>query len=288
VPRKIHVEEEFLPVSLVVAVQATHSAWEVLNKLHLETSLFGPLITGDRGEAAVIGFAEHVLVLQEFTSDADLVSAAIKQITPVGDGGSAIDAVVKGVDLLAARPGPRRRVIVLISEKHDRSSKSQMEEAVSHAQRENVTVYPVTFSPSLSTFTSHAPSYCDRKCLNCERTCKNCANECYRKKGEKSTHQMAPEVTPMNLMAVFVELKRLSQENIAEAFSKYTGGQEESFVKKSGLEKALEHVGEDLHGQYVVSFEPGNLQAGEFHPLRAEVKDRPDLVARTRAGYWAQ
>jgi VWFA-related protein len=288
VQRKIHVEEEFIPVSLVVAVQATQNSWEVLNKLHRETGLFGPILTGERGEAAVIGFAEEVKVLQAFTSDADLVAGALKNIVPMGGGGSAIDAVIAGTDLLAAREGPRRRVILLIGEKHDRSSKGKMEEAISRAQRANITVYPVTFSPSASVFTSHAPDYCDRKCRNCARTCKNCANNCEREPGTKSAHQTAPEAAPMNLIAVFSELKQLSQTNIAEAFAKYTGGKEESFAKQSGMEKALERIGEDLHGQYLVSFEPGEIQSGEFRPIRVEVKGRPELVVRTRRGYWAE
>jgi hypothetical protein len=36
----------------------------------------------------------------------------------------------------------------------------------------------------------------------------------------------------------------------------------------------------------MVSFQPARDTAGLYHALRAEVKGRPELQVRTRAGYW--
>jgi hypothetical protein len=61
---------------------------------------------------------------------------------------------------------------------------------------------------------------------------------------------------------------------------------ENGFLRKEGLEKALERIGNDLHTQYLLSFQPDVNAAPGFHKIRVEVKGRPDLVVRTRAGYW--
>jgi hypothetical protein len=58
-----------------------------------------------------------------------------------------------------------------------------------------------------------------------------------------------------------------------------------AFLTKDGLEKTMERIGEDLHNQYLVSFQPEDGPVG-FHGIRMEVKRRPDLVVRARAGYW--
>jgi hypothetical protein len=46
-------------------------------------------------------------------------------------------------------------------------------------------------------------------------------------------------------------------------------------------------VSEEVHRQYILSFEPKGAGPGAFHALRVAVKDRPDLQAKTREGYWA-
>jgi hypothetical protein len=52
------------------------------------------------------------------------------------------------------------------------------------------------------------------------------------------------------------------------------------------LEQAIQLVGEEVHRQYILSFEPKATQPEMFHAIRVAVKDRPDLRAKTREGYW--
>ncbi len=59
-----------------------------------------------------------------------------------------------------------------------------------------------------------------------------------------------------------------------------------SFLKKRALEQAIQLVSEEVHRQYILSFEPRGVNAGEFHTIRVVVKDRPELHAKTRDGYW--
>lgn len=77
VPQRIQLEDLTLPVSLAIAVQTTPASATVLDKLRKATGVIGPMITGYKGEAAVVAFGSAVRVLQPFTSDEDDVSRAI-------------------------------------------------------------------------------------------------------------------------------------------------------------------------------------------------------------------
>ena len=92
-----------------------------------------------------------------------------------------------------------------------------------------------------------------------------------------------------NVVPVFVEIfkqvKAIFIDNPTEVFSRYTGGKEYSFLSQGALERAVLDIGEELHAQYLLSYNPNNKLEGGFHEIRVEV-DRPDLKVRTRPGYW--
>ncbi len=83
------------------------------------------------------------------------------------------------------------------------------------------------------------------------------------------------------------QLARLGKPDLATLFTTTTGGRELSFLKKNALEHAIQLVGEEVHRQYILSFEPKGGEPGEYHAIRVIVKGRPELAAKTRAGYWA-
>ena len=282
VPLRIRLEESVQPLSLAIVIQATQSSQIVLDKLRKEASLIGPLLTGDRGEAAVIAFADEVKVLQEFTGNADRVERAVRNLDAFGEGGSLIDGLEVSMRLLERRKRERRRAVLLVSEKHDRGSKEALETLVSLAQRSNATVYSLRFSPTKTGFAYAAPSYCNpnRKCRRC--TCGNCAYHCDREKPEAVPSSQSG---PMNLLALFGELKRGSQPDVPKLLSDLSGGARWDFVRRQGIEQALQRIGADLHEQYLVTFPMSKRQPGAYHRIRAEVKERPDLIVRTRSGY---
>ena len=82
------------------------------------------------------------------------------------------------------------------------------------------------------------------------------------------------------------ELIRLRQPDLSSLFAKATGGRTLSFLKKNALEQAIQLVGEEVHRQYILSFQPKGSEPGTFHAVRVTVKNRPELQAKTRAGYW--
>ena len=252
-----HVDVSFVPISLVIAVQASEFSAEALNKVRRIGNLIEPLVTGERGEVALVAFDSEVQVLQAFTADDTLLRAALLHLTPGDDGGRMIDAVAGSVRLLATRPPARRRVLLLIGESRDRGSKQKLAQVLTETQRQNVTIYPVTYSAYTTAFTA------------------------------KPGTTPPPSSAGINLIAIFQEIGRLGKARAAEAFSTYTGGRRLSFTRQRGLEEAVARIGEELHSQYLVSFEAAPDARAEFHAIEVRIAGRPDVTVRTRPGYWA-
>jgi VWFA-related protein len=253
-PQRIQADVTFVPISLVVAVQANILAAEALNKVHRIGPMLEPLILGERGEAAVLSYDDEISLALGFTSDSGRIAAALKRIPPSGQRARMIDAAIQGVRMLAAQPANRRRVLLLIGETRDRSSKAKLQDAVTLAQQENVSIYVLSYSAFLTPFTAKPGAI--------------------------------PTSGDFNLLAVFYEIARLATTNAAEAFSKYTGGGHLSFLKQKGLEQAISRIGEELHSQYLLSFISSASPGDQFHSIQVTVKNRPDVVVRTRPGYW--
>ncbi len=265
VPRQIQVDELTSPIALVVAIQSTQQAWAALDKIKKVGAMIEPLVAGDRGEAAVLWYNQAVAVAQTFTSDPETLASVFQRCKADGSGGSAIEAVSKALDLLAERKDSRK-VIIVIGESKDRGSKTPLEQVITRAQRDNVSIYFITYSRFLTPFTARWTEVCDSHGNNCQ--------------------PRAPEWGDTNLLTVFSEMRALAKTNIAEVFTKYTGGRRVSFLKQKGLEQVIESLGEEIHNQYLLSFTPPPADTVEFHQIRVSVRSRPDLVVRTRAGYW--
>jgi hypothetical protein len=109
-------------------------------------------------------------------------------------------------------------------------------------------------------------------------------------RGKYPTEDAKPlpaDTQPMNLLAPLFTLAHLTRPNLADLFSRTTGAATVAFLKKSGLEDAIQTIGREVHRQYIVSYQPPAGEPGEFRAIRVEVRGRPELHAKTRAGYWA-
>jgi len=113
------------------------------------------VVTGPEDLAFVIGFANSVLLVQDFTGDQKLVSHSVGQLVP--SGGTALwDAVAFAADKLASRPEaqPVARILVVISDGDDNSSNATAKQAINRAQRGEVTVYTVSTRDDADTVVS--------------------------------------------------------------------------------------------------------------------------------------
>ena len=122
VPQPIQMDWMMYPICLVVAVQTSSNSGAVIDKLGGSGILFTQLLAADAGETAVISFSDQVKVQQEFTSNPDYVTHSLRMLRKGGGDAHMLDAMRQALFMLEQRPSGRRRIILMIAEKRDRSS----------------------------------------------------------------------------------------------------------------------------------------------------------------------
>jgi Ca-activated chloride channel homolog len=95
---------------------------------------------GDR--LALYEFADAVIQLAPFSSNVPTLQAALKHIIP-GDGTALYDAVYLGAQALAGNPSGRRRVIVLVTDAGETTSRADFETARRAALRADALLYTI-------------------------------------------------------------------------------------------------------------------------------------------------
>ena len=169
--------------------------------------------------------------------------------------GKMIDAVAESVQMLDTRPLNSRRILLILSESRDRRSKLKLPDVIVMAQRTGVIIYPATYSAYATPWTAR------------------------------------PEDNPSmpggpDYMGGMVDLFRLGMTNTAEAFARATGGHHLSFETLNGLENAITRAGEEIHGQYLLSFVPRESGNTGYHHIEVAVPSKSDAIIRARPGYW--
>jgi VWFA-related protein len=267
-PATIHLDDVDLqtsPVALVMAIQTSDISSSALAKIRKTGAMISQAVAGANAEMAVVTFSDHVTVAQDFTSDGDAVAEVFQNLKPVDTTeGRMIDAVQQSVAMLAARPGPRRAAIVVISESKDRGSEGKLSDLVRAIQRTRITVYTLTYSAYLTPFTTRPADY-----------------------SPPSITASANARNQVSFGPMITELARLAKKNTVQALARATGGQQLKFETKSKLENDLIRLGSDIHSRYVISFTPGDTSEPKFHRLEVRIKNRPNLIVHTRPGYWS-
>lgn len=285
--QNIQVDETFVPISLVIAIQANSHVDGLLPQVKKIGNLIGPLIIGDEGEAAIIAYDSRIRTLQTFTHDPDLITKQVKTIYPGSQSNRLIDAVVDGTRLLATRRKDRRRILMVIGETRDLGSESRAREALIGLQVNNVIFYGVDMSRFLTTLT--APPNPGRPDNN--------PPAMHSMPGlTPSTPTTVAQATGANagraefiplMLEIFKDVKAIFVDNPVELFTKGTGGSEFGFHSQRTLEEAIQSVGEQLHSEYTISYSPNNRMEGGFHKIVVDVTGHPEVKrTQTRPGYW--
>ena len=286
--QKIQVDLGYQPISLVIAIQSNWNVQAILPQVHKIGVMITPLVIGSQGEAAVIAYDSRVRRLQDFTSNPDLITKAVKEIAPGGSSNRLIDAVEEGTKMLDTRPKNRRRILLLIGETRDLESEMRAREALIDLQLTNVALYAADMSRLIATFTAPAPqprwvqaapASFPPLVAGYPRT-PTTVDQAFGLEGH------AAQFVPV-MVELFKDAKAISNDNPAELFTKGTGGSEFSFYKLRGLENAIKEIGEQLHSQYLISYKPNNIEEGGFHDITVAVSGRSDVSRiQTRPGYW--
>jgi VWFA-related protein len=244
------------PISLVIAIQSSGISQPVLAKIRQVGGMIQPLVTGERGHAAVLQFDNEVRTIQEFTGEGARMREAFESvIARTFKTARLIDAIETGVEMLAARPLDSRRVLIVFSESRDRGSMLKAPEVIERAQREGVSIYMATYSAHATAWTA--------------------------KPEDNPPLPMGPD-----FIGGIIELGRMGKANDAELFTRATGGRHLSFATQKGLEQAIAHAGEELHSQYLLSFTPAESINKGFHRITVSVPALSTATIRARPGYW--
>jgi Ca-activated chloride channel homolog len=130
------------PLDLVLMVDSSLSE---IKDLEFETEAASRFIQklvrpGDR--LALYEFADAVTQIAPFSSNAPMLQSALKHIVP-GDGTALYDAVYLGAQALGRNPAGRRRVIVLVTDGGETTSRADFETARRSALRADALVYTI-------------------------------------------------------------------------------------------------------------------------------------------------
>jgi VWFA-related protein len=284
--QNIKVDVAFPPISLVIAVEANDRVESVLPQIQKIGAMIEPIVIGDQGEASVVAFDSRIRVMQEFTTDSTKITEALKKIHAGSSQNRMIDAVEEGVRELRGRPANRRRVLLLVSETRDKSSEARLRETLILAQVANVSVYTVDISRMVTTvMAKQDPGYIDNRppaMTPMPSGVPQTPNTVMQTTGSLGS---SAEFVPA-MVEVFRDAKAIFKQNPSEVFTRGTGGEQFGFMRQRGLEEAIEHLGGELHSQYMISYVPNNRDEGGFHEISVEVAGRKDVKVRTRPGYW--
>ena len=132
--------------------------------------------------------------------------------------------------MLVERPAGRRRIILMIAEKRDRSSRAKLTEVMEQVERANAAVYWLTYSPFLQPFTVKS------------KTAEDLKPEAERIKVQQCAACPAPDETPVPLdigpsspIYAIGELIRLHKPDLSALFTKTTGGRGRRFSEEERL-----------------------------------------------------
>ncbi len=277
------------PISLVLVVNNSGTLAPLLQRIRQSAELFPAHILGPEGEGALLTFSDDVAVRQDFTSNADALVRAIKQIPRGRDGTRLADAVEQAVAMLSERPEGRRRVIVVISEARNRGSRTGQRIPLQRAQLANISIYtihltelqadirrkPEDSSPTTAQRTPYPPGV---------QPMPGPPGSIYTP--TQDTQRQSEKADIGNLGETIIRSGKDSfTDNVLQDYSRGTGALHYSPSTVRGLEESLSLIGQDLHNQYLVSYRPSNREDSGFHRIEIKVS-RPGVRVRTRPGYF--
>ncbi|HLJ91016.1 MAG TPA: VWA domain-containing protein [Candidatus Angelobacter sp.] len=137
-------KESELPLSIVVAVDTSESTHRSLPLEVASAKKFAHSIMRPVDRLSLFQFAEEIDQLVGFTADLKAVDGAINRVHP-GAGTSLYDAIYLCSDTLLDRHG--RKVLVLITDGGDTTSRTDYSNALRRAQEAEATIYSIIVVP---------------------------------------------------------------------------------------------------------------------------------------------
>jgi VWFA-related protein len=226
------------------------------------------------------------MLVQDFTNDPDRIKVAVDKINAGSTGSRMIDAVDYSVDLLRKRPQSNRKIVLLISETRDEGSATRLREALIKANLANVLVYCVDITQLAVRLTQRQddprPVPMDPATMNAPLGIPNTPTTMEQNYGMQNRAQFVPV-----LKEIYTDTKRIFVADPAKQFATQTGGQHFYFLKQKGMEDAVERISQELHSQYIVTYNPSTKAEPGYHTIEVGIdRDNNHYICKTRPGYW--
>ena len=188
---------------------------------------------------------------------------------------------------MGRQPKNRQRIMLLIGETRDAGSETRVRQALIELQLNNISFYSVNMSRFMTTLTAPPPvPRPDNRPPAAHQlpggvpSTPTTVAQTYGQNGGRA------EFLPL-MLELFRDAKAVFKDNPVEAFTKGTGGSEFGFHSQRTLEEAVQHLGEELHSQYFISYSPNNRDEVGFHEIKVFVPGNAEVKrVQTRPGYW--
>ena len=147
-PQKIEVFEPETQQPLDLALMIDSSLSEI-KELQFETDAaarFIAQVVRPDDRVGIFEFADTVTQLASFSGNVPQLQSAVRRVTP-GDGTALYDAVYLGSDALGKAPSDRRKVLILITDAGETTSRADFETARRAALRAEALLYTIVIRP---------------------------------------------------------------------------------------------------------------------------------------------
>ncbi len=246
VPQEISnfARDEDIPLRLIMLFDTSSS---VKNQIRFErraAAKFFEHLLRPQDQAALFSVSTEITIIQDFTNKVRQLTEATKLLQAKG-ATSLYDAVYLAAGYLKLTQG--RRIIVIVSDGGDTTSRKKLSEALEQAQTSDVVIFNV--------FTGLLSVSQNVRDLAAERAMQTLTSETG---GDAYTPQMA-----------------------------LNGSEIDEDESLKNLDEAFMRLADQLRTQYTLRFYSTNeTRNGKFRKLTVRVK-KPGLSARARAGYYA-
>ncbi len=287
VAQDIKVDVSYVPISLVLAIQASSVVEPFLPTIKKLGTLLEGLVIGEQGECAVIAYDHRIRTLTDgFVGDSTEVKRALAKINPGSSTSAMIDTVFTAARMLRGRPSNRRRVLLLVSETQDKGSEGRIREALLAAQINNIIIYTININRLIDKFAKKMDAPPVSRVPPGNRQLPGGTAMTQTNIDQMTSYQGRATTFIPIIEEIFTQVKAIFVPNPLEVFTKHTGGREYSFLSQQDMEEVVSKLGEEINSQYLISYNPNDqvkLQGG-WHDIKVEVAR--GFKPRTRPGYW--
>ena len=208
------------PLSLLLVIQTGHDAQ--LGKIARLDDLLDSILTSPRDEVGVITFDSRPRLVQDFTTDSDAITRALRSLEPGNTGSALFDAIHMAVASLNKTPARSRRVILLISGEHDHGSNAyDTGYLIREVSSSDSSIYSLSF--------------------------------------RAGRRELLSRLWSLNPLAM---TESSLQRNAAEGLARLTGGDFFRFDSEKSFENEVNAAANHIHNRYSLTFQPRSSEPG--------------------------